>query len=254
MSLNETNNTFAESIEEVISSETEIEYPQNVEHDFDIDQIKKEDLFRIETKNGKKLKPFVINPVAGGYSSWSTSDAKTLLKKLGNCKTGGYIALQKRHMHTSDIKKVIPEFEKRFEDLLLVTDKIGSGDLLERLKALFSKNEQIGKFLDDPNQNKENLSKKDWWYICFPNSYKDVYETIERKLQEFNRNSREDGKPYAMAELNQTNGTNGTARATMSAYFRKASIEEMEEVAIEVENALSVKYHMKRIGMTGVTL
>ena len=192
--------------------------------------------------------PFVLSGGASGLSSWSTKMGKSKLESLNECKTGVYIAIKKDLFDTSSTSEdiILEEFKNNYEKLVTQADKVGSGDTLVRgVNDLFAKSEQIGKFISDATRNKDGLKKTDWWVLCFPFYKKSVYETIEIKIQEFN--TQKTGKPYAMAEMNQTNGSNGTFRTSLESYISRASLTELEEIMKDVSHEISMRNYERII-------
>ena len=223
---------------EVDSNETVTSIDNDTTENVDIHSLTDRSVFNTDEP------AFVLSGVTAGFSSWNTKIGKSKLDSLRGCKTGVYLGLKKDLFNATSNSDILSEFKNRYEELVILADKVGSGDLNTRFNDLFSTKEQIGNFIADESRNTENLSRNDWWVLCYPFRNKDVYDTIELKIQEFN--TLNSGKPYAMAEMNQSAGSNGTQRTNFSNYIARAELPELEEMMREIHHQTSMR-HYERI-------
>ena len=239
MNLDDTNNTFDEvsTIEDDSPVKPKTNPPTTEIHKADMNSL-----------FDYKKNAFAFSGNKGGFSSWTTKPAQSLLKDLDNCKHGVYFGMRNSHFEGvgESSGTILKEFEKNYKELVKVADKVGSGDLVVRaLNDMYAPIEPIGKFIRDEIANPEGLDKGDWVSICFPIPDAGIYEAIERDIHNYNKKHTD--KIYALADNNKVSGASGTTRASFSSYIKRSSIEECEDMAKELSIELSLKYYERII-------
>ena len=161
MNLDDTNNTFDEvsTIEDDSPVKPKTNPPTTEIHKADMNSL-----------FDYKKNAFAFSGNKGGFSSWATKPAQSLLKDLDNCKHGVYFGMRNSHFEGvgESSGTILKEFEKNYKELVKVADKVGSGDLVVRaLNDMYAPIEPIGKFIRDEIANPEGLDKGDWFLFVF---------------------------------------------------------------------------------------